>query len=473
MKRASTVTAVIILGSCAIALGVTSASLDPKAHAGRTGDSDGGVAMVVGPDVIVGAIPNVSKYGSVVVAGQTIMAYAIGTTSCNIGTSLLDWFASPDNRHPFIPQNLYRIKNGRCEQIGMGWGKHGYTALQGSLCGACTPAPSGTWLGVGCSDPYSSGLNGSQSALGCRSEINAATGVFPGTPNAGMPGAAATIGRRIQVNANDLDPALNPGATYFAEAQYIHPGDAAAGNDNNNTSWRPFTVGALASGAYTITLSGSTIMQKSAMDAWKATNPAVTLVNVDIASDGRFTLAYTASDNGNGTWRYEFAMQNINSDRSGSSFSVPVPSGVTITSAGFKDINYHSGDPFSPADWTVSTTSGAVTWSGGIYSQGVNGNALRFGTTYNFWFDASSAPAAATATLGLFKPGASPTTTVAVVGPSAPPSDPADLNHDGYVNGMDLTELVGQWGSTGGSADINGDGIVNGSDLGSLLAAWD
>lgn len=459
-----------------------------KLAVGGYGSSDGGAGTVsvafdtggggggggtVGPDVIVGAIPDVSKYGSVVVSGQTIMAYAIGTTSCNIGDALLDWFSGPSsNLHPFIPQNFYRIKGGRCEQIGMGWGKHGFTALQGTLCGACTPASSGTWLGVGCSDPYSSGLNGSQSGLGCRSEVNAANGYFPPSPNAGMPGAAATIGRRIQVNGNDLNPALNTGATYFAEAQYIHPGDAAASNDNNNASWRLFTVGALSSGAYGVTLSGATIQQKSAMQAYQALVPSVQLVDVDITGDGRFTIASNVTNNGNGTWHYEYAIQNINSDRSGSSFKVSVPSGTAITNAGFKDIDYHSGDPFSPTNWTVSIGADGITWTGGVYQTSANGNALRFGTTYNFWFDANQGPVASSGVLGLFKPGTSPSVTVAIQGPDGAPSNPADINGDGAVNGLDLTILLSSWGTSGPSGDVDGNGTVNGTDLAIVLAGW-
>ncbi len=466
------------------ATGVLVANTTYRIVVGGYASADGGVGAVtiafvggggggggtVGPDVIVGAIPDVSKYGSAVVAGQTIMAYAIGTTSCNIGDSLLDWFASPDNRHPFIPQNLYRIKSGRVEQIGAGWGKHGFTALQGSLCGACTPSSSGTWLGVGCSDPYSASLNGSQSGLGCRSEVNAATGVFPGTPNAGMPGAAATIGRRIQVNANDLNPTLNVGATYFAEAQYIHPGDATATNDNNNGSWRAFTVGTLASGAYTLALTGATIQQQPAVAAWRAAMPAVTLVNTDIASDGRFTTGYLVTDNGNGTWHYEYAVQNINSHRAARAFSVPVPAGAVITNVGFHDIDYHSGDPYSGTDWTSSVAAGAVTWTGGDYAVSVNGNALRFATLYNFRFDSSTPPTSATATLGLFRPGTGTSATVAVQGPSGA-GNPSDLNGDGVINGGDLATLLSAWG-TNGVGDINASGIVDGADLAILLTNW-
>jgi hypothetical protein len=300
--------------------------------------------------------------------------------------------------------------------------------------------------------------------------VNAATGVFPGTPNAGMPGAAATIGRRIQVDANDLDPALNQGALYFSEAQYIHPGDAAAGNDDNNASWRTFTVGAISSGAYALTLTGSTIQQQSAMDAWKALATGVTLVNTDVYADGRFTLGYSVKNNGNGTWHYEYAIQNINSHRSAGSFSVPVPAGVSITNAGFHDIDYHSGDPFSGTDWTISIANASITWSGGTYAQSANSNALRFGTTYSFWFDATTAPVAANTTLGLFRPGTPASNTVTLVGPSAP-ANPADLNGDGAVNALDVTYLLSQWG-TNGSADLTHDGVVNGADLGIVLAAW-
>lgn len=47
-----------------------------------------------------------------------------------------------------------------------------------------------------------------------------------------------------------------------------------------------------------------------------------------------------------------------------------------------------------------------------------------------------------------------------------------DLNHDGLVNGQDLTLFLVQWGDAGGSADFNLDGIVDGQDLTYLLSDW-
>ena len=134
----------------------------------------------MGTDVIVGELPDLSNN----TAEGVFDAYAVGTTSCNKGNVPLNWFTGgTDNRHPVIGQNLFRLHNGRFEHIGQAWLKHGFTALQGDVCVsqfgfACSSTP-GTTLGVGCSDPYSSGLNNGQSGLGPKWQVNAATGLFP------------------------------------------------------------------------------------------------------------------------------------------------------------------------------------------------------------------------------------------------------------------------------------------------------
>ncbi len=50
----------------------------------------------------------------------------------------------------------------------------------------------------------------------------------------------------------------------------------------------------------------------------------------------------------------------------------------------------------------------------------------------------------------------------------------SDLVVDGATNGLDLTALLGAWGTDGGlsGCDIDGDGVVGGSDLTILLGAW-
>ena len=444
------------------------------------GDSDGGVAA--GPDVIVGGIPDVARYAPATWNGVQYASYAIGSTSCNIGSAQLLWIPNPDNRHPVIPQNMYRVKGGAIEQIGMSWVKHGFCALQQTLCGSCQPAGSGcpTVLGIGCSDPYTAGLNGAQDDLKSRGPINPSTGFFDGdySDPVSPSGFPSSLRERIVVARNDLDPALNPGAAYFAEAQYIHPQDAASGNAANNASYRRFSVGTTwsSSAGYPLTYVGGTVQTQPAIAAWATIHQDVGIREYDVVGDGRFILAFRTWQNPNGTWHYEYALFNLNSARCGGSFSVPIPAGVNVTNIGFKSPMYHSGDPYETTPWTATLSDGTLRWSCAPNTN-PNANALRWSTMYNFRFDADVAPAATTGLvqLGLWKAPttASPATQVPMLAaiPSTPVvTPPADLNGDGVINGADLTALLACWGGVCG--DIDDDGTTGGTDLAALLAAW-
>src|SRR5499427_4470259 len=130
--------------------------LPPMQHpVGPTG------TLVPGPDVIVGDIEDVDQMGS----NATQVGLAIGTDSCNNGDQPVDWFALPQTDHPVVPQNLYRMSGGanndaRFEQIGQSWLKHAFAALTQDACNFGCNGVGGSHLGSGCSDPYSSGLNG-------------------------------------------------------------------------------------------------------------------------------------------------------------------------------------------------------------------------------------------------------------------------------------------------------------------------
>ncbi|MEI6475592.1 MAG: hypothetical protein WCO75_09385 [Planctomycetota bacterium] len=468
----------ILIGTFAaagLALGVGQMTATAVPGDGGTSDTQ------VGTDVIVGAINGVSNYGTNTVNGVALYGYAFGTTSCNIGTAVLRW-SQASSFHPVIPQNCYRIKNNRIEQIGMSWMKYGFCALQESLCMTCQTGGVGcgssqSTLGVGCSDPYGSSLNGTQSGLGPRSHVNASTGYFPGDTSTeigtwpAMPSGQSNIARRIQIKADDLNPTLNVGAVYLAEAQYVHPDDAAANNDNNNASYIKVTV---AASGYAMALSGSTFQQKPAIYHWAQVVPSVAYSVVDVA-DGRYIVGYNTSLNGDGTTHYEYAIFNFNSDNSGSSFSIPIAAGVTVTNATFKDIAYHSNEVYDGTDWTITNTGGVLKWQcTQTFAQNANANALRFGTLYNFAFDASTAGVVGDTTLGMFKTGAN----VAVRGlVPATPCRVGDLDCNGIINGADLGLLLAAWGACPGGTtpcpgDLDHNGIVDGGDLGTVLSNW-
>ncbi|MBX3354414.1 MAG: hypothetical protein KF724_01800 [Phycisphaeraceae bacterium] len=52
----------------------------------------------------------------------------------------------------------------------------------------------------------------------------------------------------------------------------------------------------------------------------------------------------------------------------------------------------------------------------------------------------------------------------------------SDVNGDGMIDAMDLTEILGRWGASDSkgcnTADVNGDGIVDGNDLAAVLGTW-
>lgn len=460
----------ITIGGAAFGAAALIGAIHPESVASPR-DGEGGVATV-GPDVIVGALTGMSSYGTI----SGISAYAIGTTSCNIGDALIWWIdsGSQANRHPVIAQNLFRIRDGRIEQIGQSWLKHGFCALAGTLCGTCTSHSYGCdALGIGCSDPYSSGLNGSQSGLGPRSQVNPVTGYFPYPFTA--PAAPATVGRRLQVAMADLVPADNVGALYFGEGLYISPDDAAAGNSDNNASYRQVTVGAISSGAYSLSMAGPTVQQKAAIWAWRehgnglnVPDPTVSIVNVDVPGDGRFIVASKARSVSAGEWRYDYAIYNLDSDRAAQSVSVPTTSASSLY---FRGVPSHSGEPYQVTPWDMSFSGGRVTWSTLAHAQNANANALRWGTMYTFSFRSTRAPGTGELTIGLFKPGATGAPSQVTATVTAPAPSPAgDLNGDGYVNAVDLSELLACWDMPCG--DLDGNDTTNGLDLTALLSGW-
>lgn len=357
-----------------------------------------------GPDVIVGDINGVANY----TANGTLEALSLGTTSCNLGNVWLNWFSNT-NQHPVIGGSLFKYKvvngAGRFEQVGQSWLKHGFFALSQNLCCTNCSATDGTHLGIGCSDPYTAARNGSQSGLGPKWQVNAFTGAYTYPP--ANPAFSGSTARRLEVAVADCESTTGTGVRYFGESMYVTPDDAAAGNGTNNASYRELSCTGSAS-AWNFAMVGTTQRTKPAIQAWKVVDPTVQINTISIPGEGQVRAGYKATSLGNGIWHYEYAVYNNNSDRSIGSFSVPVGAGVTITNIGFRDVSYRNGDGVSNinhdgTDWQGTVSGGAITWSTTPFASNPNANAIRWGTMYNFRFDANAAPAQVAATLGTFK----------------------------------------------------------------------
>ncbi|MCH7870606.1 MAG: hypothetical protein IID33_02795 [Planctomycetes bacterium] len=423
----------------------------------------------VGPDVMVADLHNTAYWGRI----GDLHSYSVGTVSCNIGDVDLRWEAN-NEWHPVIGQNLYRLKDGRIEQLGLSWLKHGFITINSGICGVCPPGGTGNHLSPGCSDPYGAGLNGSRSRLGPRYEVNASTGVYPYPYDNSAP-VPNLLTRRIIVDHEDVNPAQNAGALYFVEGQYVAQDDAAAGNSANNQSYRRVTV----SNNFNIPMRGATHQFDPAIQAWydhgngvNTPDTGVSVVSVDVPDDGRFWVGGKATDNGDGTWHYEYAIQNLTSHRSGGSFTVQVPLGANVSGVGFHDVNYHSGEPWLPDDWNMSIGATDITWtSPETHAQNPNSNALRWGTLYNFWFDVDAPPIVVEVDLGLFRPGTPNSVSIRTIGPN-PESEcqSCDMNCDGLIDATDIEPFIDLLFNGGVpcnecTGDVNGDGVIDAGDI--------
>jgi hypothetical protein len=365
----------------------------------------GSAAHAAGADVILGELVGAQVYAR----DNGIAALVIGTTSCNAGDKVLNWKSLPDNAHPVITMNMYRLLDGRMTQIGQSWAKHGFTALQYNVCNfGCQANPRGDGLGVGCSDPYGV-INNQGPKLGSRRLINPTTGFFDGTRaqqelDAFQP--TTPVDHGLQVKESDLTV---PGARLFMEGQYIAGDDATAGNGNNNVSHIEVRVTQDGAGNFIIENAfpglRPTAREVPAIRAWPYADFSVSDSWPD---DGRLIVAHKVVRLSRTQYRYEYAVYNMNSERGVRAFSVPVGA-AQISNVGSSAVFSH-GEAWSNDPWQSTVENGRVSWATKTFQENENANAIRWGTTYNFWFEAPAVPTQADAEIGRFKPGAGPAT---------------------------------------------------------------
>jgi hypothetical protein len=110
-----------------------------------------------------------------------------------------------------------------------------------------------------------------------------------------------------------------------------------------------------------------------------------------------------------------------------------------LTNIGFHDVDYHSGDgqanvTTAGTDWSVTNVAGTLAWASETFAVNANANALRWGTLYNFRFDANTPPTTGNITLTPFKSGSN--LVVAAQVPSAAAGGPITLVCDPGAGGV-------------------------------------
>ncbi len=429
------------------------------------------------PDVICGSLDDVNHYGVV----NGVRAYAVGTTACNAGDVNLNWVDGTPN-HPVISCTIYKLKDGRLTQLGVTYVKHSFASLQGNACGfGCGSGGTFSALGPGCSDPYGAGLNGGQSGLGPRSEINAYNGdfVYPFTT---INQSGNAIFKRIQVPANEMP---DSSALFFVEGQYTIKDEMQANGTPytdpstgrpvnwNNTSYERMNVQSSGSASTT----GATNRGRSAIYAWQdhgngvnTPDNSVMIEEVPVPGEGLVHVASKVTDLGDGTYRYDYAVHNQNSNMNVGKFSVPNPGDAS--NYFFNDVDYHDGPDalISDADWAPQEGANEITWSTESFISNPNANAIRWGTMYNFSFVSSAAPEMGEVSVGMWSdPSVEMTATLQV--PSAGICQ-ADLTGDGTLDFFDISAFLNGFNAQDPIADFDGNGSFDFFDVSGFLNAF-
>jgi hypothetical protein len=417
---------------------------------------------------------------------RRVRAFSMASTACNIGTTPAEFQASHSGptagHHPVMTQGVFRLVDGRFEQVGMSWVRHFFCAINEPSCGDCQPTACSS-LGVGCADTSWSALNSDPTTLGPHAQIDPWPGGEETTHSTFD--APVTVGQnsmvagRIQITDGVIDETNAGGGRFVAEVLYVTHDESPA-QRHNNASWREITL-TPTSIAGAETGPGSVHVGEAALFAWSHFDPRVAVKPIDVPDDGRFLLGFRVQELEDGTWHYEYALYNMNSDRAGAGFHVPLPAGLNVTETGFHDVDYHSGDglvhpvDYEGTDWPAALTDDSISWTTDSFATDPNANALRWSTLYNFRFRADAAPAPGSVTIDLFKPGGPPSVSVAALVPGPPPpACAADLDGNGVVDADDLVALLLDWGTDGSSrgTDLDGSGLVDVDDLTTLILAW-
>ncbi len=440
---------------------------------GGGGGGGGGFEDNVNADVNLFNMSGLASMGRDGVAYPNgITGMATLTTSCNKGTTNIDWFQPMNERHPVIVQDLFRIRLGRIEQIGSAYLKHGFFATNttNGACGVGVHPGTGTLLGPGLTDTYGTSNNGDRFYLGPRSEVNPFTGHWTafgsffdvGTGGAvpdgarsltsGQAGALPAHKNRLEVRDADLIIPGGESRQYLYQSFYLCEQDLNLANQigtrQANIAWNGSTWACADNGAF--------IPDKAAIEQY------VTMINASknvgagdvLATVNRIVVELSGLNQGwvyvacnpirlgGGLWQYELSMFNYTSDRQIRELRIPMMTGMAVTNVGFRDSDQTAGN-----DWTGAYSNGEIVWSTQTFAVNPNANSLKYGSLYNFTFTANVAPMANSSTVGLFKPGTGTDFPVSVMSPPNGKISPSTISINFGSNGG------GNVGSTATSDD--------------------
>jgi hypothetical protein len=372
---------------------------------GCSGDAGSG-EMVITPDAL---LKNNLNAGLVL---PTVPGDPLGLSTARWAASI-PWRAMfsddggpyQNDQHPYLVWNMYRINaDGSFQQIAASWAKHAFYALNANCLHP--DEPSGGALGPGCEDLYSAGTNDALWIMTPRSEILARSGQWGRcgsvldphcTGSAVYPEQDDYYQGRLRVTEQQVSSTKNPRARWLFESWYVARDDINPLNSMATQQVEPRWSANL------WTFGGSGYALGPAIDRWVAPNtsrPNERTTRVDTGI-GSAILAVKARRLPDGSWRYDYALMNIDvgtgrltgtgsnlrlQDHTGlRAMSVEVAGQVDADRTGFHDIDTRPDN-----DWVVTTTPGQLTWT----ARDDDAQGLGWGTLYAFSLHSAHGPSA-------------------------------------------------------------------------------
>ena len=389
------------------------------------------LALIDIPDVDAHFMAQSMEAGRVIITPSALLQ--------NVGTADLPWyqvFASPhddavdeptddldcfdDGNGQCLPYgtdqggllawNLYRLENGRLQQIARSGVKHAFNSTNTNC--AFTSARVAY---IGCRDLYGSSTNVLQSFLGPRDDIDAfpvirhrCGSVFDQNcdnrcdrTQAGLikcvaNPAASIFDYRLSVPETDLQGT----GRYFMEAWYLVRDDVDIFNSMgyvevdptfNGSVWTFPRVGGFISGPVAHGTIPTTFFTRQMLDT----------------GEGRLTVLTREIDLGD-RWQYQLSIMNFDFDRQIDRVALAVHPSAQVSNITFVD-----GDADSGNDWAVAMPPEQLVWSA------PTGAGLDWGTMYTFMFESALAPiSGGAARLDIGDPGSEPSLQITVSRPA-------------------------------------------------------
>ncbi len=289
-----------------------------------------------------------------------------------------------NDQHPFLVWGLFRVSEGRIEQIGRSGVKHAFFTVNQNCEVNCGMGGSVLW--PGCEDTYGVGNNNDPQFMGPIDEIRAFAGTWDSCGSffdANCDGSQEGFSgggflNRMVVRETDLQVA---GAQYFFQGWYVVREDV---NILNTMGYRPLNP-QFAGSSWSFSPAGFT--QGPAIDAYiSVTNQDGDRRNTPVTTAvGQLRVTVNVLPLENQRWRYEYALMNLDLDAGVSSFEISVPGGVEISSPAFR-----AASGTDVADWLIERQGNVLRFT----APDANADRQPWMSLFNFSFIADTAPVA-------------------------------------------------------------------------------